>query len=1078
MSDTNIIINQNVQLYEQRIKLLQEIIKRTIINTNKNRTNNLIGQNELNICLKSLEKSYNVLIELNKNLNSTDEKDIMDKLQFVTNELSIVFKNYGTNSVTDLLMICFGSDYIKNMKQSDKLKLIKEYVHPINYKLINWKSNTRKTEVTIIRKTRIVEDFTIVETSDNLDCFDLARTSKVFYTRVYGIKIAFHNEKQKKTMIVCGIIDDMMLECINNKFVFNKLKDLIKNKPKEIEGDEDSFNTFLRFLTLKDLLIYNEEEIYNRFIGYQNQLNLIKQKNISQIIKEFLNNTLYGQRTMLIQLLMKPDVLEFQYIAYLLYDLLNSNNKKSLNSDEQTQLFNSFPWNIKKQFKDAMKQTIAYTTNLNNLNNVKIPLEQQICLMKASEKVKEKAMIKLKEVKAKSEESGSKARQYLEALLKIPFGVLKEEPIMNIAQNNINIYSDLTREIRSQEDLSISIRPGLINKKEYTNVEVIKNSEILKKSLIDDMKTENVNKLKSYISKQKRNDLIRIIILINGLIKENNLSSKKINHSNKNMSFMRSSIYRFIDENYENTEIFNKLVREYSVKTLNVEKINTNLNKIEKNHSEINNYIKEVNDTLDKAIHGHNKAKKQIERIIGQWINGEKTGYCFGFEGAPGVGKTTLAKKGIANCLKDNDGVSRPFSFIAIGGSSNGSTLEGHNYTYVGSTWGRIVDILMETKCMNPIIFIDELDKVSKTEHGREIVGILTHLTDTTQNDSFQDKYFNGIDIDLSKVLFIFSYNDVSQIDRILLDRIHRIKFENLTLEDKLEITKSYLLPEIYKKMGLKDVIEINEDVIKFVINNYTRESGVRKLKELLFEIVGEINLKMLKTSDFEVPVKVTVEEVENVFLKERRKIKHALINKKSSVGLINGLWANVLGQGGVLPIEISLYPSNNFLELKLTGMQGDVMKESMTVAKSLAWKLASEKYPEKVKKILEDAKDMKLQGLHIHVPSGSTPKDGPSAGSAITTALYSLFTNQEINNKIAMTGEITLQGNVTEIGGLDLKILGGIKAGVEVFLYPKENKYDFDKFMEKYGEDEITNNITFHEVDNIHDVFEIVFSE
>ena len=174
--------------------------------------------------------------------------------------------------------------------------------------------------------------------------------------------------------------------------------------------------------------------------------------------------------------------------------------------------------------------------------------------------------------------------------------------------------------------------------------------------------------------------------------------------------------------------------------------------------SNITKYMEEVGRCLMQLFTGTKKAKRQVERIIGQWINGEKTGYCFGFEGPPGVGKTSLAKKGIANCLKDNENSSRPFSFIAIGGSSNGSTLDGHNYTYVGSTWGRIVDILMETKCMNPIIFIDELDKVSRTEHGKEIIGILTHLIDQTQNDSFQDKYFNGIDLDLSKALFIFSY--------------------------------------------------------------------------------------------------------------------------------------------------------------------------------------------------------------------------------------------------------------------------------------------------------------------------------
>ena len=202
-------------------------------------------------------------------------------------------------------------------------------------------------------------------------------------------------------------------------------------------------------------------------------------------------------------------------------------------------------------------------------------------------------------------------------------------------------------------------------------------------------------------------------------------------------------------------------------------------------------------NNLENAVHGHTNAKRQIERIIGEWMNGEQTGYCFGFEGPPGVGKTSLAKIGLTHCLKGDDGKHRPFSFIAIGGSSNGSTLQGHNYTYVGSTWGRIVDILMETKCMNPIIFIDELDKVSKSEHGKELIGILTHLVDGTQNESFQDKYFSGIDLDLSKALFIFSYNDAHLIDRILLDRIHRVKFESLSVKDKLTITNKYLLPEI-----------------------------------------------------------------------------------------------------------------------------------------------------------------------------------------------------------------------------------------------------------------------------------------
>ena len=168
----------------------------------------------------------------------------------------------------------------------------------------------------------------------------------------------------------------------------------------------------------------------------------------------------------------------------------------------------------------------------------------------------------------------------------------------------------------------------------------------------------------------------------------------------------------------------------------------------------------------------------------------------------------------------------------------------------MGSTWGKVVDILIDSKCMNPIIFIDELDKVSKTENGKEIIGILTHLIDPTQNDKFQDKYFTGIDLDLSKALFVFSYNDVNLIDRILLDRIHRIKFDFLSLNDKIEIVMKFILPEIYAKMGLENIIDVGSEVIEYIIETYTNEPGVRKLKELLFEILGEININILKKAE------------------------------------------------------------------------------------------------------------------------------------------------------------------------------------------------------------------------------------
>ena len=221
---------------------------------------------------------------------------------------------------------------------------------------------------------------------------------------------------------------------------------------------------------------------------------------------------------------------------------------------------------------------------------------------------------------------------------------------------------------------------------------------------------------------------------------------------------MKTAIRTFIAEYKDNDTLIRDLQEKY-VNKFNIkikEEIISEIDSIQNKWREVHTSMSKIENILDNAIHGHTHAKRQIERIIGQWVSGEQKGYCFGFEGPPGVGKTSLAKKGLSLCLQDNNGGVRPFAFIAIGGSCNGSTLNGHNYTYVGSTWGRIVDILMEKKCMNPIIFIDELDKVSQTEHGRDIVSILTHLTDPEQNEEFQDKYFSGININLSKALIIF----------------------------------------------------------------------------------------------------------------------------------------------------------------------------------------------------------------------------------------------------------------------------------------------------------------------------------
>jgi len=618
-------------------------------------------------------------------------------------------------------------------------------------------------------------------------------------------------------------------------------------------------------------------------------------------------------------------------------------------------------------------------------------------------------------------------------------------------------------------------------KEKYTSMEILKYVKQLKGPPNNHNKYEQLNTIKTNLLSGNKKQLHENIITINSLLKKYDKLEEKIKNSNMNKYQMKDEIVKFIElcNSDENNEFVCDVIKSLTNVSTNIGGLHEDISIIDNNMKQITDYMDNVKITLDKAVHGHDKAKKQIERIIGQWINGEQDGYCFGFEGPAGVGKTSLAKRGLSDCLKDENGISRPFAMIQMGGDSNGSTLHGHNYTYVGSTWGSIVQILIDKKCMNPIIFIDEVDKISRTEHGKEIVGILTHLLDPTQNDCFQDKYFTGIDLDLSKALFILSYNDVNAIDKIMLDRIHRIKFNSLTLEDKLTISKTHILPEVYRKMGLEDMIQFSDEVLKFIIDEYTLESGVRKLKEILFEIVGEINLDLLKnhaseTPDF--PIQITIDKIKNKYFKDKREITTRKVPIESIVGYANGMYATSLGNGGTLPIHAKFFPSEKFLELKLTGLQQDVMKESMHISLTIAWNLTPEERRKELR-ILYDGKNNKY-GINIHPGDGSVHKDGPSAGITITSVIYSLLNNIPIKSKIGMTGEIQMSGEVTAIGGLNFKILGSIKAGVKEFIYPKENKKDFDDFFEKYNNDPILQGIIFHEVNHINEVLDLILEK
>lgn len=488
---------------------------------------------------------------------------------------------------------------------------------------------------------------------------------------------------------------------------------------------------------------------------------------------------------------------------------------------------------------------------------------------------------------------------------------------------------------------------------------------------------------------------------------------------------------------------------------------------------DIKKYLKSVSKHMDNAVYGHENAKKQILQVIAQTItNPSEGGSIIAIQGPPGVGKTQLIQDGISKALD------RPFEFIALGGATDSCFLEGHDYTYEGSGWGKIVDVLMRAKCMNPVIFFDELDKVSETAKGEEIINILTHLTDSTQNSHFNDKYFSGVDFDLSKAIFIFSFNDESKINRVLRDRMYIIRTDGFELKDKKKIASNYLIPKLIKSVGFEeDKIIFTNDIIEFIIDNYTFEGGVRRLKECLLEITKEINLRLLDGTKLNgnkiiLPITITKEMLTEDIFKKRRIKDIECIHTVPKIGLVNGLWANDMGVGGIIPIEAFSIPTNNKLELELTGQQGDVMQESMRCAKTVAWNILPDICK---KKLNEEWKNFGNTGIHIHCPDGATPKDGPSAGAAITTAIISLLMKKKIDNEIAMTGEINLKGEVTIIGGLKEKLNGAKKAGAKHVLIPKGNLKDYNKII--YDNDKlIDKKFKVTPIENIWDVLRICF--
>jgi ATP-dependent Lon protease len=460
--------------------------------------------------------------------------------------------------------------------------------------------------------------------------------------------------------------------------------------------------------------------------------------------------------------------------------------------------------------------------------------------------------------------------------------------------------------------------------------------------------------------------------------------------------------------------------------------------------------IKDVENQLNED---HFSLKKPKERIVEYFavkellelrgMGNDSAGAILCFSGPPGVGKTSLANS-IAEALK------RPLIRIALGGLEDVNELRGHRRTYVGAMPGRITQGLIDAKKMNPVVVLDEIDKVSRSQRGDPTAALL-EILDPEQNKEFRDYYLN-FDIDLSKVIFIATANDVGRIPTPLRDRMEFITISSYTPQEKFEIAKRYLLPQELKKHGLKkSEVSISKPALKELIHSYTREAGVRNLRRRIADMSRKVARQMLEDTAVD-KVSISLKNLKDFFDKSVFEIEKT--TKVPVIGVVNGLAWTAVG-GDVLKIESIRIKGKGTMQL--TGSLGDVMKESARIAMSVVktlidtkkLKIAPDNIPltfkEKEEKIKIDPSEVyKRYDLHIHVPDGATPKDGPSAGIAMVSVISSILSGEKIRSEIAMTGEVSLSGDVLPIGGLREKLIAAHKAGMSKVLIPSKN-YDRD---------------------------------
>jgi ATP-dependent Lon protease len=457
--------------------------------------------------------------------------------------------------------------------------------------------------------------------------------------------------------------------------------------------------------------------------------------------------------------------------------------------------------------------------------------------------------------------------------------------------------------------------------------------------------------------------------------------------------------------------------------------------------------MNDAREILNSDHYGLDKVKDRIiQHMAVMKLKEEKQGSILLLVGPPGTGKTSLGKS-IARAL------GRKYVRASLGGVRDEAEIRGHRRTYVGALPGRIINGIKKAESNNPVFVLDEIDKLM-TSYSGDPASALLEVLDPEQNNSFSDHYLE-VPYDLSDVFFIATANSLSSIPAPLLDRMEIIDISSYTNKEKFRIGKDHLVPEIFEDHGISDkMLIINDEAMESVIDNYTREAGVRGLKKQITSIVRYASEKVV-AGDVELPIKVDAKALQEIL--GREVAHHEDLRKDTIPGIATGLaWTPVGGE--ILFIESIFMKGTG--QLSLTGQLGDVMKESAKISLSLIRSRLSH--------LIRDF-NFAENDIHIHVPSGATPKDGPSAGVTLFTALVSLIAGKKIKSKLAMTGEITLSGNVLPVGGIKEKVLAAYRSGVRQIIIPLENEKDIEDIPE-----DVRNVMTFSPVETVEEVVKI----